>query len=89
LAIAGFILSFFGGANIIGLILSIIAFRRAPREDRPRGLALAGIILSAAGIAILIVGFSIAGPLLVHAITVCNDLGHGNHHVNGVTYTCN
>jgi hypothetical protein len=88
LAIAGFVLAFFGGFNIGGLVLSIIAFRRLSRSDQPRGLAIAGIVIAAAGILMLAAFGIVLGPLFVHTIGICHDLGHGTHHVDGVTYTC-
>ncbi|AMM19508.1 hypothetical protein AX769_04325 [Frondihabitans sp. PAMC 28766] len=88
MAIAGFVLAFFGVLDIVGLILSIIAFRAAKRENRPRGLALAGIIIAAVTIVLAIVGGIVAGVALGHVASECKQLGPGTHHVNGVTYTC-
>lgn len=46
MAVAGFVLFFFG-ACFIGLILSIIGFKRAKNGADHRGLAIAGIVLNA------------------------------------------
>ena len=43
-AIAGFILSFFGG--LLGLIFSIIGLVKAKKEGSPKGLAIAGLVIS-------------------------------------------
>ncbi len=49
MALAGFILSFF--VPVLGLIFSIIGVAKAPRlNGNRRGLAIAGIIISAIGI---------------------------------------
>jgi hypothetical protein len=54
LAIAGFILSFFGGA--LGLILSVVAiFKTGAGKKRGRGLAVAGVVIS-----VIVTGLSIA-----------------------------
>lgn len=55
LAIAGFVLSFFGG--LIGVIVSIIAYRRISKNPNleGKGLALAGIIIGSLATIILII----------------------------------
>lgn len=62
-AIIGFVFSFF--AAIVGLICSIIGFRKAKNEGAPyRNLALAGIIISILSIVGYIIIFTV-GPLLL------------------------
>lgn len=55
-AIAGFILAFFGG--ILGLIFSIIGLVKARNEGSPKGLAIAGIIISIIAFIVYIVIYS-------------------------------
>lgn len=62
LAIVGFIFSFL--IAIVGLICSIIGYKKAPElNGNGKGLALAGIIISAIGIgiAVLLIVFLIIG----------------------------
>ena len=44
---AGFVLSFFWFLAILGLIFSILGYRQAKRENTSKGLAIAGIVISA------------------------------------------
>ncbi|VXB93255.1 hypothetical protein [Frigoribacterium sp. 9N] len=86
--IAGFVLSFFGFLAIAGLIMSTISFRRLGRAGQPRGLSLAGIIIS---IVVLLLTLAFIVAAIVGASTLletCADLGPGTHVVDGVTYTC-
>lgn len=54
IAIVGFVLSFFFA--LIGLICSIIGYRKAANEGAPhKGLALAGIIISAASMVLAVI----------------------------------
>lgn len=54
LAIVGFVLSFF--IAIAGLICSILGYKKSKNEDAPYGgLALAGIIMSAVSICLVII----------------------------------
>jgi hypothetical protein len=86
--IAGFVLSFFGFLAIAGLIMSTISFRRLGRAGQPRGLALAGIIISIV-VLLLTIAFIVAGIVGASALVgACQDLGPGTHVVDGVTYTC-
>lgn len=88
MAITGFVLSFFGLLAIVGLILNIISFRRFGRAGQPRGLSLAGIIISIVVIIVTVIVLivTIAGVALV--LQQCGDLGPGTHVIDGVTYTC-
>jgi hypothetical protein len=86
--IAGFVLSFFGFLAIAGLIMSTISFRRLGRAGQPRGLSLAGIIISIVVLLLTLAGI-IAGIVGATALVgACQDLGPGTHVVDGVTYTC-
>jgi len=86
--IAGFVLSFFGFLAIAGLIMSTISFRRLGRAGQPRGLSLAGIIISIVAL-MLTLAFIIAAIVGATALVgACQDLGPGTHVVDGVTYTC-
>lgn len=81
-------LSFFGFLAIAGLIMSTISFRRLGRAGQPRGLSLAGIIIS---IVVLLLTLAFIIAAIVGASTLletCADLGPGTHVVDGVTYTC-
>lgn len=86
--IAGFVLSFFGFLAIAGLIMSTISFRRLGRAGQPRGLSIAGIIISIV-VLLLTIAFIVAGIVGASALLeTCQDLGPGTHDVDGVTYTC-
>ncbi|GAA0964899.1 DUF4190 domain-containing protein [Frigoribacterium faeni] len=88
MAITGFVLSFFGLLAIVGLILNIISFRRFGRAGQPRGLSLAGIIISI--VVIIVSVFSIIALVAAfsYGLEMCNDLGSGTHNVDGVQVTC-
>ena len=88
MAIAGFVLSFFGLLAIVGLILNIISFRRFGRAGQPRGLSLAGIIISIVVIIITVIGIIALIASASVLLQQCADLGPGTHVVDGVTYTC-
>ena len=64
LAIAGFVLSFF--STIIGLILSIIAYKQVKETgEKGKELALAGIIISSVAIVIAIIIFILYFSLFI------------------------
>ncbi|ROS52450.1 hypothetical protein [Frigoribacterium sp. PhB118] len=86
--IAGFVLSFFGFLAIAGLIMSTISFRRLGRAGQPRGLSLAGIIISIVVLLLTIAGIIAAIVGASTLLETCADLGPGTHVVDGVTYTC-
>jgi hypothetical protein len=77
LAIAGFILSFFGG--LLGFVLSLIAiFQTGKGKKRGRGLAVAGVVISVvvAGVGIAVVvalsKSSVADPACASGTTLIN-----------------
>jgi hypothetical protein len=86
LGVVGLVASIFFSA--VGLILSIVAFRKSRRAGFKNGIALAGIVIGIiTTLGILTAG--VAGGIgAMHVVSVCRDLGPGEHHVNGVTYTC-
>jgi hypothetical protein len=87
LGIVGLVLAFV--ANIVGLIVSIVALRKSKKAGFKNGFAVAGIIISlisiiGVGIA---VGATVAGVAAV--ASACADLGPGEHVLdNGLTITC-
>jgi hypothetical protein len=88
MAIVGFILTLLPVMNVVGLVLSIIAFVRAKRSGSPRGFALAGILIGAAGVLLVVVIAATIGPFVVDAVETCNRLGIGEHQVGDLTYSC-
>ncbi len=73
IAIVGFVLSFF--VAIAGLICSIIGYTRAKKDNLPhKGLALAGIIVSAVSMGlsvIYLITMLIWMPYIIQAIVKC------------------
>lgn len=69
--VASFVLSLVGFLIrllwIVGLVLSWRDVRRAKRENLPRGLALAGLVISSIGVGLLVVGLvaAMAIPLFL------------------------
>ncbi|MGG7464672.1 hypothetical protein [Plantibacter sp. YIM 135347] len=88
MAIVGFILTLLPVMNVVGLVLSIIAFVRAKRSGSPRGFALAGILIGAGGVLLVVVIAATIGPFVVDAVETCNRLGIGEHQVGDLTYSC-
>jgi hypothetical protein len=86
LGIVGLVLAPFAG--LVGLILSLVAFRRSRRAVFTNRPAIAGAVVG--GIATIAVLASIVvGALAIGGVVdACHDLGPGQHVVNGVTYTC-
>jgi len=90
LGIVGFILAFF--VSIAGLIVSIIGMVKSRKAGYSNGFALAGIIISSIAIiveiivVIVLVVFSAA--MFGYIAEVCQQLGPGEHLVDGITYTC-
>ena len=74
LAIAGFVLSFFSFAAVIGLILRIVGLRKSKTPEfngKGKGLAIAGIVLSCITIFYWIIIMATCGTAL------CAGLGAG------------
>lgn len=73
LAIAGFVLSFFGPLALIGLILSILGKKKSKELDGSGAkLALAGIIISSlmlAYVVVWVIVFAAAGAAIISFIT--------------------
>ena len=87
LGIAGFVVSFF--VSLVGMILSIVAFRQSRAVGHKNPLALAGIIIGAVFTVFGLI-FGVIGILsAVSVINQCNTLGNGTHDVNGTMITCN
>jgi len=88
LGIAGFVLSLFVVANVVGLILSIVALIQSKRAGRPNGFALAGIIIASVGVVLTILVVALTVPAIVDAANTCVRLGDGVHVIGNSTYTC-
>lgn len=87
LGIVGLILAFL--ASLVGLIISIIAFRKSKAAGHKNTLALAGIIVGAVVTLVYVVGGIIGGVAIAKTVQKCGELGPGVHQEGGVTYTCN
>ena len=86
LGIVGLVLSFVAAA--VGLVVSIIAYRRSKKAGYKNGIALAGIVVGAVVTAIYVVGFTLGGIAIGSVAAKCAELGPGTHQVDGTTYTC-
>lgn len=89
LATTGLVLAIFPIANIAGLVVSLVAFRRLGRSREPRIAALFGMVIAPFTIAITIGGAALIVPPAIHAVQICKELGNGVHWVSGTKYTCN
>ncbi len=86
LGIVGLVLSFF--TALIGMIISIIAFRSSKKAGFKNTPALVGIIIGALVTVITIISIIAAVALGAAALKSCSQLGPGVHRVNGTTITC-
>lgn len=86
LGVVGLVLAFL--ANVVGLVVSVVAFRRSKRAGFRNGLALAGIVVGGLSTAAMIIAIAVGGVALGGVAKKCQELGPGTHVVNGVTYTC-
>ena len=86
MGIVGLVLSIV--ASWIGLIVSIVAFRKSKSAGFTNMIAKVGIIVGCITTALAVVGAIVAFSLGGSLISKCSDLGPGVHEVNGVTYTC-
>ncbi|SDE23739.1 hypothetical protein [Auraticoccus monumenti] len=87
LGIAGLITSVFCG-GLIGLILSIVAYRQSKKAGVKNNIALAGIVVGALVLVLVIIGWAVGGAALFGVYQACQELGPGVHEVDGVQYTC-
>jgi hypothetical protein len=86
LGVVGLVLAIF--ANVIGLVVSIVAFTKSKRAGFKNGVALAGIVIGAiTTLGVLSVAI-VGGVAAKGLVDTCTELGPGQHVVNGVTYTC-
>jgi hypothetical protein len=86
LGVVGLVLAIF--ANVIGLVVSIVAFTKSKRAGFKNGAALAGIVIGAiTTLGVLSVAI-VGGVAAKSLVDTCKDLGPGQHVVDGVTYTC-
>jgi hypothetical protein len=88
LGIVGFVLSFVGFVNVAGLIISIVAMVQSKRAGHKNGFALAGIIISIAGILFCGGIIALIAPQLIQAGQECAQLGDGTHVIGKTSYTC-
>jgi len=86
LGIVGLVLAII--ANWIGLVVSIVAFRKSKSAGFNNGIAKAGIIVGCITTALVLVGGIVGAVAGVHMASTCADLGPGIHQVGGTTYTC-
>ena len=86
LGIIGLVLSFF--TALIGMIISIIAFRSSKKAGFKNAPALAGIIIGAVFTVGAIIGIIALVAVVGKVASDCSQLGPGVHVVNGVTYRC-
>jgi glucose uptake protein GlcU len=86
LGIVGLVLSFF--TALIGMIISIIAYRSSKKAGFKNGPALAGIIIGAVFTVGAIIGTIALVAVVSKVAADCSQLGPGVHVVTGVTYRC-
>ena len=86
LGIAGLVLAIFTSA--VGLVVSIVAFRKSKQAGFKNTAALAGIVVGTIT-TLGVLTATVAGVVAATSLAgTCADLGPGTHVVNGVTYTC-
>ncbi|MGO1971368.1 MAG: hypothetical protein ACTH2Q_00265 [Propionibacteriaceae bacterium] len=86
LGIVGLVLAII--ATWIGLIVSVVAFKKSKKAGFSNGVAKAGIVV---GIITTIGGLIVGGIMaasIVATVQKCGELGPGVHQEGGVTYTC-
>ncbi|MEO8827390.1 MAG: hypothetical protein ABI385_01695 [Lapillicoccus sp.] len=86
LGIVGLILSFF--TALIGMIVSIIAWRKSKGAGLSNVPAVIGIVVGALGTVVLVIAIIVGVVAFNTLMTKCNELGPGVHRDGGVTYTC-
>ncbi|MDQ1609605.1 MAG: hypothetical protein QOE16_2337 [Microbacteriaceae bacterium] len=88
LGIVGFVLSFVFPLDIVGLVLCIVALVQSRHAGHKNGFALAGLIISLAGIVFSAAILAFLIPSMVDLFQTCGRLGNGVHHVGNAIYTC-
>jgi Ca2+/H+ antiporter len=87
LGLVGLILAIF--ANVVGLIISIIAFRKSKQAGFSNGLAKAGIVI---GSILFVISLALGITAIVATVTAVNEacaqLGPGTHQAGNTTVTC-
>ena len=86
LGVVGLVVAIF--FNVIGLIISAIAFNQSKKAGYKNTPALVGIIVGAIVLVISIVVGIILGIGTAALVAKCSELGPGTHFEDGVTYTC-
>lgn len=86
LSVVGFILAF--PLPLAGMVVSIIALARSRKTGDRKGLAVAGVIVSALGLLFTVICLAILIPMAMHLIGMCAELGPGTHQIENATYTC-
>lgn len=86
LGIVGLILAFVAAA--VGMIISIVAFRKSKAAGYKNNLALAGIIVGAVITLVYVVGGIALGVAASSVLKECQQLGPGVHQINGTAVTC-
>lgn len=88
LGIVGFVLSFIGLLDLVGLALCIVALVKSRRAGERNGFAVAGIAVASFTILMTVLFLAVLIPPLVHLAQECERLGYGTHVVGDTTYTC-
>lgn len=88
MGIAGLILSIIGCTSLIGLIVSILAYRKSKAAGYKNTIALIGIVIGILALIGLIITGIVLGVSASAVAAQCAELGPGTHQVDGVTYTC-
>ena len=86
LGLIGLILAFL--VSLVGLIISVVAYRKSKAAGHKNTMALVGIIVGAVITLVYVVGGIIGGVALAKVAQQCGELGPGVHQQNGTTYTC-
>ena len=76
-------------AGLVGLVLSLRAGRR--NWFAVAGIAVSLLLLAAAGMFVVLFAFSgyeLFGGSVGDVVTVCSELGPGEHVVDGLSYSC-
>jgi len=82
--------------QLVGLAAGIVGLVLSSRAGRRNGFAVAGIAVSlllmiAAGVFVVLFAFSgyeVFGGSVGSVVTVCGELGRGEHVLDGLTYRC-